>query len=279
VDDRVGEASAVAKILGAAAFWSTIGVASVLGGNYVELAFFRSLVAAAISLAFIRSASKASLAAGLLLGALFTIYPIAAVLAGVGTAAYLLYTAPLWTTLEARAYGERVNKQSAASVALVLAAVALMALSASRGSISVGGLAAGLASGAAYGSYIAAARYYSRLGRDEEVSLGAMPYTLFVSAPAALAYTLAFGAGDLARPALAGLYLGVFATVIPYRLFASGVRAVGASRASVLATIEPALAAVWGYLLFGERPGPLVLAAYGLITAAAALSARPPRGA
>lgn len=279
MDDRIGEASAVVKILGAAAFWSTIGVASIFGGNYVELAFFRSLVAATISLFFTRSTSRASLMAGLLLGALFAIYPLAAVLAGVGTAAYLLYTAPLWTTLEARAYGERINKQSAASVALVLAAVALMALSASRGSINVGGLAAGLASGAAYGSYIATARYYSKGGRDEEVSLGAMPYTLLISAPAALAYALAFGVGDLERPALAGLYLGVFATVIPYRLFASGVRVVGASRASVLATVEPALAAAWGYLLFGERPGPLELAAYGLITTAAVLSARPPRGA
>jgi drug/metabolite transporter (DMT)-like permease len=127
------------------------------------------------------------------------------------------------------------------------------------------GLAAGLASGAFYGLYIAAARRLSAAGEEKAASLDAMAYTPLVTAPLLLL-----------RPeppppeaVVAGVYLGVFGTVVPYRLFASAVKTVGGTKASVVATVEPVLAAVWGYLLFRQTPDAATGAAYALITAAA----------
>lgn len=264
---------AVAKILSAAALWSTIGLASVFSGNYVVLSLFRSATAAAISLPLFRSTSRAAITSGLLLGVLFTVYPLAASLAGLGPAAYLLYTAPLWTTALSAVFGERPSAYDYISVGLVLAAVGLMVEASQRGSINPLGLIAGLASGVAYGSYIAVARRYSRVGGELHTSLGAMPYTLAVTAPAAIVYIAVFGPGDLTRPALFGAYLGVFCTIIPYRLFSSGVRQIGAVEASVIATLEPVLAAVWGYVFLGQAPTHTILLSYALITLAALLTA------
>lgn len=261
------------KILLAAALWSTIGLASVYSGNYVVLALFRSLIAALTGLAFTRTANRAAIVAGLLLGVLFAVYPLAAALAGLGPAAYLLYTAPLWTTAISAALGERTGSRDYAAVALVTAAVVVMLLEALGGALSLWGVLAGLASGLSYGSYIAVARFYSKRGEDVDVSLGAMPYTLAVTAPAAFAYAAIFGVGDLWRPLLVGLYLGVFCTVLPYRLFSSGTRVVGATKASVIATLEPVLAAIWGYLFLGQTPSLATALSYALITAAAILAA------
>lgn len=262
----------IVEILISAAFWSTIGLASIYSGNYVVLAFFRSLTASAVAIFFARPGGKAAAISGVLLGVLFTVYPLAAVLVGLGPAAYLLYTAPLWTTSISAALGERPTRNDMIAVALVTAAVALMFLETHKGVLSAIGLAAGLASGASYGSYIAVARFYSRRGMDVDVSLRAMPYTLAVTAPATAAYVALYGLGDVLRPLALGIYLGVLCTVVPYRLFSSGVKVIGAAKASVIATLEPVLAALWGYLLLGQRPDEVMLIAYVLITAAAILA-------
>jgi DME family drug/metabolite transporter len=256
----------VVKILAAATLWSTIGVAATYGRDVLWMAFVRSLVAAAFSLA--ARPSKRGLLPGLLLGGLFSAYPLAALYAGVGTAAYLLYTAPLWTATALALTGEKPTRRDVAAVVLVLAAVFLMVSASLSGALSPVGLAAGLASGAFYGLYIAVARRLSAAGEEKAASLGAMAYTPLVTAPLLLLRP------DPPPPeaVAAGLYLGVFGTVVPYRLFASAVKTVGGTKASVVATVEPVLAAVWGYLLFSQAPDAATLAAYALITAAAVIA-------
>ncbi len=256
-------------IIGAAVLWSTIGVASVYGGDVVVLVFVRSIVAGFIALLFVRVFSFGSIVAGFFLGLLFSSYPLAAVLAGVGVAAYLLYTAPLWATLASIVYGERPGVYSLVSILIVFTAVVLMGFDVGFGGLSLAGFSSGLLAGVSYGLYIAVARYYSRAGKSLEVSLGAMPYTLIVTIPLTIAYTSTRGAlGDLAAPTVAGIYLAVFATLIPYRLFTRGVERIGAATASVIATLEPILAALWGFILFNEIPTIFKLAAYIMITAA-----------
>ncbi|ACB39477.1 DMT family transporter [Pyrobaculum neutrophilum] len=257
----------VLRILAAAFLWSTIGVAASLGREYLWIAFFRSLTASLAALAAEARPGRGALLPGLLLGGLFTVYPAAAIYAGIGNAAYLLYTAPLWTALALALWGERPSRRDGVGVALVFAAVALMA---SSGGISGVGFAAGLASGLFYGLYIAAARRLAAGGRAVDASLGAMPYTLAVTAPALLLKP----SPPTLEAAAAGVYLGVFGTVLPYRLFASAVSRVGGAKASVLASLEPVLAALWGALFFGQRPTAPEAAAYVLITAAAVAAAR-----
>jgi drug/metabolite transporter (DMT)-like permease len=265
---------AVAYILAAATLWSTIGVASVLGGDIVVMAFVRSLIAGVVGLLIARSFKRSSLIAGVLLGVLFSSYPLSAVIAGVGVAAYLLYTAPLWATLASMAYGEKPGVAGVASVALILVAVALMGLEAGRGVLDAAGLASGLIAGVSYGLYIAVARFYSRRGESLEVSLGAMPYTLTVTLPMMIAaYAMVNQNLELQpKPIIAGAYLAVLATIIPYKLFTRGVEKVGASRASVIASIEPVLAAIWGLILFHQTPTITILTAYILITTAVVIS-------
>lgn len=257
----------VLKILAAAFLWSTIGVAASLGREYLWIAFIRSLTAALTALAAGARPGRGALLPGLLLGGLFSAYPVAAIYAGVGNAAYLLYTAPLWTTLALALWGERPSRRDVSGVALVLVAVVLMA---SSGRISTVGFVAGLASGFFYGLYIAVARRLASGGRVVDASLGAMPYTLAVTTPALL-----LKPGPPTPEAVAaGVYLGVFGTVLPYRLFVSAVSTVGGARASVLASLEPVLAALWGVLLFSQVPTSLEAVAYVLITAAAVVASR-----
>ncbi|WP_243679232.1 EamA family transporter [Vulcanisaeta distributa] len=98
---------------------------------------------------------------------------------------------------------------------------------------------------------------------------GAIPYTLIITAPTAITYSIITDSWrPIVNPALWGVYLGIVTTVIPYRLFAMGVSRVRASTASVIATVEPVLAALWGFLLFGQVPTALTLIAYALIIAA-----------
>lgn len=259
-------------VLLAAALWSTIGVASSFGQDVSLMALVRSIVAGTIAFMIFRHLSRASLIAGLLLGLLFSSYPLAAITAGVGAAAFLLYTAPLWSTLSALAYGERPSTYSLAGAALILISAAVMGFEATGGSLNPLGFLFGLLSGMTYGLYISVARYYSRQGLHREVSLGAMPFSLVVTLPVGL-YHLLFGLpGDLVRASVAGAYLAVFCTLLPYWLFSIGVRRIKASTASVLASLEPVLAAAWGLLFFSEEITPLLAASYGLILIALLLS-------
>lgn len=150
-------------IMAAAALWSTIGVASVYSANPIMLAFFRSLFASMAAVLIHRSLSRASIITGVALGVLFAAYPLAAVMAGVGLAAFLLYTAPLWATLTALAMGERPGKRGIIGVSLVLVAIALIGVQTIGGSISPVGVFMGLLSGVSYGSYIALARRFAKL--------------------------------------------------------------------------------------------------------------------
>jgi drug/metabolite transporter (DMT)-like permease len=148
-----------------------------------------------------------------------------------------------------------------------------MGLEASRGALDAAGLASGLIAGVSYGLYIAVARFYSRRGKSLEVSLGAMPYTLTVTLPMMIAYAMVNRSLEIQpKPIVAGAYLAVLATIIPYKLFTRGVEKVGASRASVIASIEPVLAAVWGLILFHQTPTITILTAYILITTAVVIS-------
>jgi drug/metabolite transporter (DMT)-like permease len=119
-----------------------------------------------------------------------------------------------------------------------------------------------------FGTLLPYKLFASAVKTEKAASLGAMPYTLVITAPLLLLRREPPGL----EAVLAGVYLGIFGTLLPYKLFASAVKTVRGSRASVIATLEPVLAAVWGLLLFGQAPDSTALSAYVLITAAALLA-------
>jgi drug/metabolite transporter (DMT)-like permease len=254
----------------ASMLWSTIGVATLLSSDVVLMLLVRSTIVALIGLLMCRSRSKASLVVGLILGILFTSYVVSITLAGVGPAAYLLYTAPIWSSIMALRYGERVGRYDFLGMVLVVVAVVLMTYdSVVNHTVSLYGIVSGLTSGFIYGLYISVVRYYSSRGLDKEVSIGAMPYIPLTVYPLTLYYVFrGFTPGNIYSSVIAGTYLAIFCTLIPYRLFTLGTRRLSASTASVIATIEPVFASIWDYLIFSKVPTTTLLTAYVLMVVA-----------
>ncbi len=170
-------------------------------------------------------------------------------------AAILLYTSPIWIMLMSVLFlHEKLNSKKILALALAFAGCVLVSGISGDG-IPLTGLLVGLGSGVGYGLYsilgTVALRRYS-------------PYTV-------TAYTFLFaGAGSwllcspadmirkfTAAPDLFSLLLlcGLTALVtafVPFLCYTLGLRTVEASRAGILATIEPMVAAVIGILVFSE---------------------------
>src|SRR5262249_14654344 len=86
---------------------------------------------------------------------------------------------------------------------------------------------------------------------------------------------LALGADALARGdlivrggvhgALLVVAVALLSTVLGIAAFLAGVRRLGPARASIVSSVEPALTAVFGFAVFGDRFGPLQLLGAGLV--------------
>ncbi|MEW5763145.1 MAG: DMT family transporter [Bacillota bacterium] len=90
---------------------------------------------------------------------------------------------------------------------------------------------------------------------------------------------LAFFTGELTfaltpQACAAILFLGVVCTVVSLASLFHGIVHIGASRAAIIATLEPPLTALWGYWLLGEKLTVLQAAGGILILAGVALQAR-----
>ena len=210
--------------------------------------------------------------------AFYVVYIHAVDQAGVGVAAVLMYTAPAWVTvISAVLLSERLSRRKGLALALAIGGAALVAriYHLEALSLNVAGVLLGLGAGLGYGIYIlcnkVAVRRYP-------------PWTV-------LAYALGFGAlfmlpfqsGDVLVRALTDLdvvawLLGVtlFPTLLAGLSFTLGLRDVPASNASIVATVEPVVAMMFGAALFSERlDWPQVLGGV-LILGAVILLARAP---
>lgn len=129
------------------------------------------------------------------------------------------------------------------------------------------GVALALLSGLSYAVYATVASVLITRGEEERAVTGAM----FTAAAVLLGPALSSGSGWLltGSGALIALYLGVVATGGGYLLFARGLRTTPATTATTLTLAEPAVAAVLGTALLGERLG--IAAAGGLALMAASL--------
>ncbi|MDR7484651.1 MAG: EamA family transporter [Armatimonadota bacterium] len=182
-----------------------------------------------------------------------TVYFTAISLTTVATAAVLLYTAPAWVVVLARVFfGEPMTPMKAAAVGLSFAGCVLVtgAFGGSAVRPTAGGVLAGLGAGLTYALYSifgkAALRRHS-------------PLTTVVFATGFGALFLAVAAGGLPRLTAASLpplgYTVVFPTAAAYLLYIGGLRWVEAGRASIIATLEPVVAAAAGALVLHEAFG------------------------
>lgn len=168
-------------------------------------------------------------------------------------ASVLLYTAPAWVALLSWAFlREPPTARSWGAVALTLLGVGLLGLGGgSEVRFGVRAFLFGLASGFFYALHYLLGKLY--LGRYATPTFFA--YALPVAA-LALAPWAEFG--PLTPRALgAFLALSLFSTYGAYLAFYAGLRRLPATVASVVATLEPVVAVVLAYLLFGEVLSPL----------------------
>ncbi len=272
-----------AWVLVAAVLWGALGVlgraAQAEGVAPLEVAFWRALGGGGLFAMHALIAGAAWPRGRVLAGTVafgfvgvsvfYGSYQLAVRAGGASLAAVLLYTAPAFVALLAWwRFGERPGLREVIAVVLTVGGVALVSL-AGGGSVDAGAAAIGwgLLAGATY------AIYYI---------WGKSTFTRF--APAAL-YAIAMPVGALGLlpfvsfgPHTQGAWallaaMAVASTYLAYLAYAAGLRHLPATRASVIASIEPLVATALAAAFFDERLGPLAwIGAALVISAAVALS-------
>ena len=171
------------------------------------------------------------------------------------TAAILLYTSPIWIMLMSVVFfREKLNRTKLIALALAFAGCVLVSGISGEG-LTLTGLLLGLGSGIGYGLYsilgTIALRKYSPYTVTTYTFLFAAAGSWLVCNPADMISKFA------AAPDRTGLILfccltGLVTAVIPFLAYTLGLRTVEASKAGILATIEPLVATLIGFLVFSE---------------------------
>ncbi len=194
-------------------------------------------------------------------------------LTGVATAILLEYLAPVVVLLVGVAFlGHRFTWSLPAGIALSVLGCALVvgAFGSSASAVSAEGVAWGLLAAVFFATY-------SLMGGVAAVRFS--PYTtLMYGLGFASAFWLAvLGPGPVvslfAQPqtAVAVLLMAVVGTIVPFASFLAALRDIPPTNATVTSTVEPAIAGVGAFLLFGESLTVLQLLGGVLVVAAIAV--------
>lgn len=197
---------------------------------------------------------------GLMSVLLFTVcYFTAITMMPLSTAAILLYTSPIWILLmSVLFFHEKLSGKKV--LALVLAFSGCVLVSgitggSGSGSLTTAGLLLGLGAGFGYGLYsilgTVALRRYPPLTVTTWTFIISAAGSLLICRPAEMLGKVG------AAPSPAGTVFFFFLTalitaVVPYLSYTVGLRTVEASRAGILATVEPLVATLIGILVFSE---------------------------
>ncbi|MBO6017324.1 MAG: EamA family transporter [Oscillospiraceae bacterium] len=171
------------------------------------------------------------------------------------TAAILLYTSPIWIMLmSVLFFREKLSARKLLALALAFGGCVLVS-GFSGGGLTPAGLLLGLGAGFGYGLYsifgTVALRRYSPLTVTTWAFVISAVGSWFISRPADMLAKIA------AAPSPAGLLLFFLLTalvtaVVPYLSYTQGLQTVEASRAGIIATIEPLVATLVGVFVFSE---------------------------
>ena len=171
------------------------------------------------------------------------------------TAAILLYTSPIWIMLmSVLFFHEKLNGRKLLALALAFAGCILVSGISGEG-LTLTGLLVGLGSGVGYGLYsilgTVALRKYSPYTVTAYTFMFAAAGSWLICRPADMAARFSAAADPGSLLLLCGL-TALITAVIPFLAYTLGLRTVEASRAGILATIEPLVATLIGVLAFSE---------------------------
>lgn len=268
-------------LISAACCWGLIGIFSSLafskGVEPMEVAFWRACLAwvcFAVQAAVRKETylDKKDIPLFLIFAvfgiSLFYIsYLFAVKTGGAAFAAVLLYTAPAWVVLGAFfIYGEKLTWKKLMAVVLVILGVFLISQTGGNAgstvSVGITALVAGLTSGFCYSLYYTMGKYFSKKYSSANLflyvlPLGALcifPFVEFVHKPPSAWAAL--------------IAVAVVSTFIANYCYYQGLKYLEAGRASIVATLEPVVAAVTAYIFLGEYFTPLGYLGAVLIIAA-----------
>ena len=257
----IGTLLAVRFVLAAALFWALV----LAGGSAREV---RALGGRDIVIGLALGGCGYAIQAGCFFAALERI--------DASLLSLLLYTFPAIVAVAAVALGrERIDGRRVAALGLAFGGLMLVMAGAGAGTLDPLGAALGLGAAVVYSTYILVSD--GIVGRVEPRVLSALVCT---GAAASLTVVSAL-LGEL-RPGevtLAGwgwlACIAAVSTVAAISLFFAGLRRVGPTTASILATVEPLVTVLLAFLVFGETLGPVQLVGGTLVlTAVLVLCAR-----
>ena len=188
-------------------------------------------------------------------------------------AAILLYTSPIWVTLmSVLFFKERLTLRRVAALVLAFGGCVLVS-GLGGGGLTPLGLLIGLCSGIGYGLYSilgsVALRKYEPLTVTTYAFLFSAAGSWFICRPAEM-LSIASSLPPLSF-ALDVLSIAVVTAVAPYLLYTLGLKNTPASKAAIMATVEPLVATVLGIVVFSEPLTPAAAAGIILILAAIVL--------
>ena len=252
-------------------FWGSMGLfvrrLSAYGFSSLQITSIRLCLAALIFCLFLLCKDRSGfhiqikdlplfLGLGLLSVLFFTLcYFTAISMMPLSTAAILLYTSPIWVMLmSVLFFHETFSGRKLLALAMAFGGCVLVS-GITGGGLTVKGLLIGLGSGIGYGLYsilgTVALRRYSPYTVTAYTFLIAGIGSLFVGHPEDTAALLA-GAPSPAGLLLFCLLMALITAVIPFLAYTLGLKHVEASRAAILATVEPMVATLFGVFVFHE---------------------------
>jgi drug/metabolite transporter (DMT)-like permease len=259
-------------IILAACFWGSMGIfvrrLNAYGFTSIQIVAVRVTLAALVFslILFIRdrkgfkiSPKDIPLFLGLGLGSIlfFTVCYFAAItIMPLSTAAILLYTSPFWIMLmSVLFFREKLN--AVKIIALIMAFGGCVLVSGISGEgISLVGLLLGLGSGIGYGLYsilgTVALKRYSPYTVTTYTFITAAIGSWFICRPKDM-FTKFASAPNLAWLIFFCFLTALITAVIPFLFYTLGLHMVEASKAGILATVEPMVATIIGIVFFSEQ--------------------------
>ena len=260
-----------ALILLAGCFWGSMGLfvrrLDSFGFSSIQIVSIRVILAALIFclLLLVKDPSGFRIAVkdiplflGLGFGSIlfFTVcYFTAITMMPLSTAAILLYTSPIWIMLmSVLFFREKLTGQKILALLLAFAGCVLVSGISGEG-MSLKGLLIGLGAGFGYGLYsilgTVALRRYSPYTVTTWTFVFAAVGSWLICRPADMLAKFA-AAENLPGLILFCILTALVTAVIPFLAYTLGLRTVEASRAGILATVEPMVATLFGVLVFAE---------------------------
>ena len=219
-----------------------------------------------------RSARASVIALGLALALVNLAYYLAIDRLAVAVAIVLQYSAPalvvLWTALSTR---RRPSRRVLVSLFAAVLGVVLVSevLAGDLGRLDLFGIAMGLASAALFATY-------TLLSEKAEAAygpLGAVTRAFVVAAVFWAVVQIPFGWPEaLFEATNVGpvLFVGIAGTLVPFLLYVWGVGHIRSERASIAATLEPVLAALFAWIWLDQSLSPMQIAGGALVLLAVA---------